>query len=72
MEIYDSLQSIFLIYAGSMVISAVEMKNIENLYFWIWVFLIFLVFNTLNSLFMDTVLNMFSFNISRGLSEKYL
>jgi len=35
MEAYDGFQSVFLIYAGSMVISAVEMKNVENLYFWI-------------------------------------
>ena len=71
-EAYDGFQSVFLIYAGSMIIGAVEMKSIENLYFWIWIFVGFSFFNILNSLFSDSVHDIMSFRVSRGLTEKYL
>lgn len=72
MEAYDGFQSVFLIYAGSMIISAVEMKNVENLYFWIWIVVGFSFFNVLNSLFSDSVHDFMSFGVSRWLHEKYL
>lgn len=71
-NLYDWFQSIFLIYVGSMIIGAIEIKDLDKLYFRIWIVLIVLFFNILNSIFTDSVRNLASFGVSMWIVRKYL
>jgi ABC-type transport system involved in cytochrome bd biosynthesis fused ATPase/permease subunit len=72
LEIFDWFQSIFTIVIVSYIIVALETKNLESLYFWVWIFIFIGILKLFNSLFTDSLYSSTFNDVEFWLSRKYL
>ena len=70
-EIFDSFQSVFVVVMMSYIISAIELWNLEKLYFWIWIFVFIAIIKIITSLFQDSIHSNMYNNITISLTKKY-
>ncbi len=69
---FDSIQSIFLVFIISLIISNIDIWNIDWIYFWTWIFVSIASINLVFSLFTDSLNSSLYIQIESGLSRKYL
>jgi len=72
LEVFDWFQSVFVVVIISYVITALETKNLEDLYFWTWIFIFIWVVKLFSSLFTDSLYSSTFNDIEFWLSKKYL
>lgn len=69
--IFDGFQSVFIVVIIAYIITALETNNLENLYFWIWIFIFIGVLKLFHSLFADSIHSNMYNDIAIWLTKKY-
>jgi len=69
---FDSIQSVFLVFIISLIISNIDVWNVDWIYFWTWIFVSVISINLVFSLFSDSFNSSLYIQIESGLTKKYL
>lgn len=71
-QLFDWFQSVFIVVIISKIIYSLEVSNIENLYFWIYVFISTNIISLILMLFNDSLYALIFNRVTKGLVKKYL